>query len=234
MPIFGMLRSAHAELTVFGANRILGDFGLTYAAKWQPINNALQRIVAAGDSKKQAKQDLCQAIADREIEIRLHLAADHLRPAKVLAPPALDIPSHLSPADIDWPSSQPSRHSKLFTGPSQRLGQPTSMYIQNSYDLMGRTVDLIEVRVADVTKVFCNTESQPEAKPTAGSPTLRANKSAKSTGVAQAITALWPERRVDGLTTKDKYRQTVEWLKARNLSIPSLRTVQRALKQLDR
>ena len=209
---------------------------MTYTPIWEPINKALQRVAALGLSKKRAKHDLCHAIADREIGIRLHLAADHSRslPRKVLPPPELDIPSDFSPANIDWPSSRPSRHSQLFTGPSQRLGQPISMYIQNNYDLMGRTVDLIEVRVADVTKVFCNTESQPEAKPTAGSLEQRPNNGAKAAGAARAIKELWPERIPKELSTKDQYRQIVEWLEATKLSIPSLRTIQRALKLHDR
>jgi hypothetical protein len=207
---------------------------LTYTAKWEPINKALQRIAAAGLSKKEAKRDLCHAIADREIEIRLHLAADHLRSPKILSSPALDIPPHLSPTDIVWPSSRPSRHSQLFTGPSQRLGEPVSMYIQNSRDLMGRTVDLIEVYVADVTKAFCNTESQPEAKPAAGSLMPSANKSAKFTGVMLAIKELWPEGIPAGLTAKDRNLQIRRWQRENNLSQSSDRTIQRALKLLHR
>jgi hypothetical protein len=207
---------------------------LTYTSTWEPINEALQRVVAAGLSEKQVKRDLCRAIADYKIEIRLHLAADRSRglPPKVLSPPALEIPQHLSPADFDWPSSRMSPHSQLWTGPSQRLGQSNLLYFHENNELVDRTVDLIELRVADVTKVFFNTESQPKAKPAAGSPAPRPNKAAKATGVEQAIEALWGSKGIpSGLSAKDRDRQIVDWLKDRNLSIPKLRTIQRALKR---
>jgi hypothetical protein len=202
---------------------------------WEPINQALQRIAAAGLSKKQAQRDLCLAMADGKIAVRVHLAADHSRglPPKALSSPVLEIPPRLSPVDFDWPHSRPSKHSQLWTGPSQRAGESPLLYFHENHDRIGRTVDLVEVSVADVTKVFCNTESRPMANPTAGSLKPRPNIGAKAAGIAQADKALWPDGRPAGLSPKDRDRQIAEWLEAKNLSIPTRRTIQRVLKQLD-
>jgi hypothetical protein len=68
---------------------MLGTLAVTYAPTWESINKALQRIVAAGHSKKQAKHDLCRAIGDGKIAIRLHFAAD---PSRGLPPKELSSP----------------------------------------------------------------------------------------------------------------------------------------------
>jgi hypothetical protein len=217
-------------------NQILRTSTLTYLPTWEPIKEALQRIVVAGLSKKQAQRDLCRAIGDGKIAIRLDLAADPSRglPRKALSFPTLEIPPLLSPEDIDWPRSRPSQRSQLWTGPSQRPGEPTLLYFHKNHDLMGRTVDLIEVRVADVTKVFGNTESQPEAKTATGSLNLRPKNGAKVAAVVQALNELWPGRIPDELSAKDRDRRITERLRTKGLSIPSPRTIQRALKLKDR
>jgi hypothetical protein len=193
-------------------------------------------MVTGGLSKKQALHDLCCAIADGKIAIRLILAADRARglPRKELSFPQFETPSHLLPKDIDWRRSRPSPNSQISTGPSQRLGQPVSCYIQQNYSLMGRTVDLIEVRVPDVIKVFCNTESQPEAKPPAtkpaASPALLAGNAAKFDAAVQAMKALWPNGIPAGLGAKDRNRRISDWQQANGLSKSSVRTMQRAIK----
>ena len=45
---------------------------MAYLRKWESLPDALRRVTAAGTSEEQAKIDLCNAIADREIAVRVY------------------------------------------------------------------------------------------------------------------------------------------------------------------
>ena len=40
---------------------------MAYTPDWEPLADALKRIVAAGSDEEEAKNDLCRAVADRKI-----------------------------------------------------------------------------------------------------------------------------------------------------------------------
>jgi hypothetical protein len=51
---------------------------VAYTPDWEPLADALKRVMATGIGESEAKLDLCRAIGDRKIDIRVRVAAsDH-------------------------------------------------------------------------------------------------------------------------------------------------------------
>jgi hypothetical protein len=212
---------------------------LTYTPEWQPIKEALERIVASGLPRAQAKRDLCRAIADGAIAVRQTLAANaslgqhnSLGQHKYhLVAPELSIPVDLSPSDIDWRHSRPIDTLNVWADFSQRPGEWAMLRIDRRRHLLERTVALIEVRTADVSRIFCAPAGRTDTKPPVSPPK---QKPTKRDAVKQVISELWPDRTPTGLTANDLKRQINDRLKANRLSNVSDRTIQRALKELGR
>jgi hypothetical protein len=101
--------------------------------------------------------------------------------------------------------------------------------VYEAHNLVERSVESIEVRVTDVARIFCTSGSPVDAKPAEGSLEAVARKSKKILAILQACDALWPEGVSEGLSAKDRNQLINDWLKARKLSIPSPRTIERAL-----
>ena len=81
---------------------------MAYTPEWEPIGEALKRLVASGMSEREAKRDLCRAIAEGAIDFRVHLSADpnrHSAPTMVRAA-EVDVLWRFSSDDIDWQKSQ--------------------------------------------------------------------------------------------------------------------------------
>ena len=204
---------------------------MRYTPTWEPIAEALERVVATGLSKSDAQRDLCRAIADRGIAIRIHLTANHGLPARAISGSSLEIPPRLSPSHVDWKHSRPSEGSPLWLGPSQRPGEPVTLYIRDNFELMNRTVELIDVNVADVVRVFSKPRDVAKpVEPTEHPPKKQSNLGAKLDGAKRAIKALWPDGNTSGVTAKDRDRLINEWQKNHRLSPSSARTIQRALR----
>ena len=88
---------------------------LAYTPVWETLADALRRVVAVGSKESEAKRDLCRAMVDEAITIRLLLAADARLnlpelPASVAG---LDLPERLLPGDIDWRQSRPTSPGRL-------------------------------------------------------------------------------------------------------------------------
>jgi hypothetical protein len=49
---------------------------VAYTRNWMALADALKRVVASGVTKKEAKTDLCGAIADREMPVQLTIAVE--------------------------------------------------------------------------------------------------------------------------------------------------------------
>jgi hypothetical protein len=219
---------------------------VAHTSKWEPIGAALKRVVEQGLRDDEAKRGLCEEISDARIAIRQDLAADPSRGLPKTSFDGLPNGARLSPEDIDWQHSRPSSPlSPVWIHASQRLGEPTSLYIRDKHHLMNRTVELIKVRAADVTQIFCGSEkladisspaSPVERKPDGGvSPPAGKHESSGDDGpmvlaTIEVILELWP----DGtrLRAKDSYPRIREGLKAKGHSKVSDSTIQRAFRAL--
>lgn len=121
---------------------------MAYTPDWEAIADALKRVMATGTTEDEAKTDLCRALADRKIDIRVRIAASgYGRQRQVFSDGNVGVPPHLSPNDVDWTQSRPL--GPWLIGP--KLGEHYSWNWEN------RPLDLIEVSTADVIAVLCGT-----------------------------------------------------------------------------
>ena len=59
---------------------------MAYVPDWERLSDALSRVMAAGLSKPEAQRDICRAIVDRKISIRLQAAKAEIPAAKWSGP----------------------------------------------------------------------------------------------------------------------------------------------------
>ncbi len=87
--------------------------GPAYASQWERLPKTLQRLMAAGLSEKSAKSGLCAAIADGVIKIRLRLDRNTMtgmaHSTVSFTGEDIQVPSDLSPADMDFQNSRPKK-----------------------------------------------------------------------------------------------------------------------------
>ena len=76
---------------------------MPYIPDWEPLAAALNRIVASNIEESEAKADLCHAIADRKISVRVTLAGGK----GVFSTGNVGPPAHIEPQDFDWDNSRP-------------------------------------------------------------------------------------------------------------------------------
>jgi hypothetical protein len=116
---------------------------VAYSPDWVLLADALKRVMATGVSEAEAKADLCNALADKKIDVRVRIAkSDRARGGEVYSDGNVAVPSHLAPTDFDWKLSSP--FAPWSIGP--RLGE--------HYFWIGgwekRPIDLIELWTANV------------------------------------------------------------------------------------
>lgn len=120
---------------------------MAYTPDWEPLADALKRVTATGASEDEAKTDLCRAMADRKIDVRVRVAAsDYGMRGQVFSDGNVGVPPHLRPGDLDWAQSRP--FGQWSIGP--RLGE----HYEWIRGWENRSLDLIEVSTADVTNVL--------------------------------------------------------------------------------
>jgi hypothetical protein len=121
----------------------------------------LKRFGASGLSEREAKRDLCRAIADGAIAIRLHLAEHPYRHLSetIVSAAEIDVPWRFSPDDIDWQKSRPLKPWPIV---QQRWGETVTIFAARASRLLERTIETIEVCGADVARTLCAPE--PAAK----------------------------------------------------------------------
>jgi hypothetical protein len=116
---------------------------MPYIPDWEPLSAALTRIIrVTGVEESEAKADLCNAIADKKISVRVTLA----RGKRVYAGGNVGPPVHLEPQDLDWDNSRPN--ASWMIGPM--LGQ-----YGWTDDWEKKQIDLVEVSTADVLDTLC-------------------------------------------------------------------------------
>jgi hypothetical protein len=103
--------------------------------------------MATGASKDQAQTDLCRAMADRKIHVRVRIAPNHYERGRVFSDGNVGVPPHLNPHDFDWVQSRPLAQWSIGPMPGQQYSWLAGW--QN------RPLDLIELSTSDVTKILC-------------------------------------------------------------------------------
>src|SRR5262245_12305364 len=102
--------------------------------------------MATGASEEEAKTDLCRAVADGKVRVRVRTATSHHKGARVFSDANVAVPVHLAPHDFDWARSRPIARWRI--GP--KLGEH---YFWDSENL---PLDFIELWRADVAQLLCN------------------------------------------------------------------------------
>jgi hypothetical protein len=116
---------------------------VAYTPDWVPLADALKRVMATGVSEAEAKADLCNALADKKIDVRVRISkSDRARGGEVYSDGNVGVPSHLAPTDFDWNLSSP--FAPWSIGP--RLGE--HYFWSGGWEK--RPIDLIEVWTANV------------------------------------------------------------------------------------
>jgi hypothetical protein len=121
---------------------------MAYTPDWLPLADALQRLMSTGLDEAEAKTDLCRAMADKKIDVRVRIA----RTGKVFSDGNVGVPPHLSAGDFDWVNSRPVAQWSI--GP--RLGEH---YVWLE-DWKNHPLDLIELSTADVAGVLGGGEDE--------------------------------------------------------------------------
>jgi hypothetical protein len=110
----------------------------------------LKRVTSGGVTEEQARTDICHAVADGKIRIRV--LVDKAAPdvgGKTLQGGNVQVPPRLAPADFDWIKSRPVE--AWNTGPNSRI--PTERYFA-LWTWERRCIQLIELSTADVVEIL--------------------------------------------------------------------------------
>jgi hypothetical protein len=120
-----------------------------YVPDWEPLATVLRRVIDGGSAEHQACVDICNAVADRKIAVRV-LVATPARDVggKWLWGGNLNVPERLAPDDLDWDRSRPLK--PWPTGPTG----PES--IEALWAWVPRPIELLELSTVDVMYVLCN------------------------------------------------------------------------------
>ena len=206
---------------------------MAYTPEWETLADALRRVVAAGNVEADAKRDLCNAIADGAIIVRLVLAEDPRKnlPQSIASADAFNLPARIVPTDIDWRLSRPI---KPWAPATQVLGESMILYLARVGNVLERTIETIEVRWSEVSKIFGPATSV-VPRPARDPPRRQPGLGAKTNGITEAIIHLWPQKIPRGLSAKDRDNQVLKYLTENNLSVPAnlRKAIQRAVKKLD-
>ena len=126
---------------------------VAYVPEWEPLAKALTRVKAFGGNEQQAKADICNAVADRKIAIRVVIDESHrLDGGKAFSGGNVGVPPRLDPADFDWARSRPFKPWSIGPMPGQHYN-----WLSGWED---RPISLIELSTADVNNVVSATQSR--------------------------------------------------------------------------
>jgi hypothetical protein len=201
---------------------------MRYTPDFEPLADALKRVMASGLSEDQAKLDICGAVADGKVDVRVRVsiaATDNAMRGRVFyrSNRNVAVPPHLDSTDLDWVQSRPLKPWQIGPAGPQRYSDPF-------WQWESQPLDLIELSTADIMSIL---------NMTAAGPTnfiRRSSKSgpgAKARGIEDAINQLWPDEIPKGLSAKDRNRAILDKIKQNGGSIPvdPARAIQRALKR---
>jgi hypothetical protein len=123
---------------------------VAYVPDWERLAGALRRVIeAAGCDEKNAKHDICHAIADSKIRFRVTIAKNdsYYESGNVFSSGRAIAPPHLEPEDFNWGESQPLKSWPIAPGSAERP-LPRERWPKSE-------LALIELWTADVSKVLC-------------------------------------------------------------------------------
>lgn len=113
---------------------------MAYLPKWESLGDALKRVKANFETEELAKVDICNAIADREINVRVCAGVGK----RSYEGGNVYVPERLNPTDFDWGRSRPFRSWEIGPMPGQHyLWDPERL-----------PISLVEVFTADLEKLF--------------------------------------------------------------------------------
>jgi hypothetical protein len=121
-----------------------------YVPEWEILADVLTRVLATGLEPERAKGQICSAIDDRKIGIRVKVdETDHDIPGKIrTGGKQVEPPLPLDPKDLDWVLSRPK--DAWDTGPSQ-----VESYLAG-WEWHPRRITLLWLQTADVIDIFCS------------------------------------------------------------------------------
>ena len=115
---------------------------MPYVRDWETLEESVERLKQSGISDAGARQDICNAMADRKIAVRCMVSTDdHCYAGCALTDEQIGVPLRLSPNDFDWTASRPR---KPWEG---------GRYPQD-IDWGERLIDVLEISTPDVIRVF--------------------------------------------------------------------------------
>jgi hypothetical protein len=135
-----------------------------YTREWESLPLTLKLVI--GGSEDEVKADLCYAMRDKKIDVRVKVAAsdpDLGGQYLTRSDGRVVVPLDLEPDDLDWTSSRPFK--KWPTGPN-RPDSYTSLI-----DWKPRSIDQINLFTADVIEVLCGGSNKAPSLPTPLPPT---------------------------------------------------------------
>lgn len=127
---------------------------MAYTPDWEPLADALKRVMAAGIDEGEAKIDLCRAVADRKIDVRVKIAATERGVRGLFSDGNVGVPQHLRPDDLDWVHSRPFAKWRIGPRPGEHYGWIGGWE--------NRSLHLIELSTRDLMDVLCS-DNQPQA-----------------------------------------------------------------------
>ena len=120
---------------------------MAYSPLWESLASVLKRVVATSISRKEAQEQIANAIADRAIAVRVTIDASAPDiPGWVLEGSCVGVPQQLSPKDFDWARSRPS-------APWMTADMPFEGHVP-SWLFVPRSIGLVEVLRADVSSIW--------------------------------------------------------------------------------
>jgi hypothetical protein len=225
--------------------------------KWLRLSEALRCVMETSVSEKQAKRDLCNALADGKIRLRFCFmwrpkAQDFLtgrdKPTtEVYNVKKSQIPAILRPSDFNWPRSQVRKPELwLIQGSGGSLfgfcvvlesvhhaAGDSSPYLERGGPSLAYE-HRVELHSGDVLKVLCTADKIPDEQ--SGALRWPQPSGAMMVGMMGAIKQIWPDGRIPKeLTAKHRNKLIMDQLERNGWSFPPnnpARTIQRALKKL--
>lgn len=128
------------------------------------------------------KTDICSAIADHKIAVRVFCGEQPFSDGNV------GVPSRLNPDDFDWAKSRPFK--KWFIGP---VGPENYTWLSG---WEARSISLIELSTSAVREVLCNAEIPSDPHYRATNPRNAGRKPTKLEEVTEAIERDFRDRKM--------------------------------------
>jgi hypothetical protein len=158
---------------------MMNGASMVYISKWEQLSDALVRVVGSGISEDEAKRDICNALADGKIRVRIRLP---LKPDWILHENVF-VPPQLHPDDFCWILSRwqiINQLDRFRLGLGQDLPEGLRLW----------EASRIELCREDVTNVLCTDLEKTLANPTV----VPRDKSIISTSVTSKLVRRYPKR----------------------------------------